>query len=393
MEFALTPEQEQFAKDFENYLKTHIKPEMIAERDDSELAYSESPLCMEFIRRMGHDGWLGVGWPKEYGGQGRSAMDQHIFYEVAHYYDAPMPMLSLNTVGPAIIRYGSEELKREFLPRILRGELEVCIGYTEPEAGTDLASIKTVAVRDGDGYVINGQKVFTSLAHVSDYIWLAARTDPNAPKKHHGISVFLIPMNTPGISIKPLYTMPGERNNYTFLDDVRVSKTCLIGEENKGWKYIATQLDFERIMLSPSSPMRRNIEDTIQWAKETRLDGAPVIERAWVKSKFAQLLVEVEVLKLLNYQVAWLITNGVVPYAEASVVKVFGSELYQRVNGTLLEIMGQFGQLQVKSKWAPLRGRLEKAFRSDIVFIFGGGAIEVQRNIIAIAGLGMPRSF
>ena len=393
MEFALTPEQEQFARDFEAYLKTHITPEMIAERDDSELAYSESPLCVKFIRQMGHDGWLGVGWPREYGGQGRSAMDQHIFYEVAHYYDAPIPMLSLNTVGPAIIRYGSEVQKKEFLPRILRGELEVCIGYTEPEAGTDLASIKTVAVRDGDGYVINGQKVFTSLAHVSDYIWLAARTDPNAPKKHHGISVFLIPMNTPGISIKPLYTMPGERNNYTFFDDVRVPRACLVGEENKGWKYIATQLDFERIMLSPSSPMRRNIEDTVRWAKETKVDGAPIMERAWVRSKVAQLLVDVEVLKLLNYQVAWLITNGVVPYAEASVVKVFGSELYQRVNGTLLEIMGQFGQLQVKSKWAPLRGRLEKAFRSDIVFIFGGGAIEVQKNIIAIAGLGMPRSF
>jgi alkylation response protein AidB-like acyl-CoA dehydrogenase len=272
------------------------------------------------------------------------------------------------------------------------GEVEICIGYTESDAGTDLASIKTAAVRDGDYYIINGAKVFTSLAHTSDYIWLAARTDPTAPKKHHGISVFLIPMNTPGITIKPLYTMPGERNNYTFYDNVRVPKSCLVGEENKGWKYITTQLDFERIMLSPSSPMRRNIEDTIQWAKETKVDGTPVIEHHGVKTTLAELLMEVEVLKVLNYQVAWLITNGVVPYAEASMVKVFGSELYQRVNGTLLQIMGQYGQLQAQSKWAPLRGRVEKAFRSDIVFIFGGGAIEVQKNIIAMAGLGMPRS-
>jgi 3-oxocholest-4-en-26-oyl-CoA dehydrogenase alpha subunit len=391
MEFALTPEQEQFVKDFQNYLRAHMNAEL-KEELDKELAPSESPICMEFIRQMGKDGWLGVGWPKEYGGQGRSPIEQHLFFEIAHYERAPLPVLPLNTVGPALMRFGSEEQKNEFLPRILRGEMEISIGYTESEAGTDLASLKTTAIRDGDYYIINGAKVFTSLAHTSDYIWLAARTDPKAIKKHHGISVFLIPMNTPGITIRPLYTMPGERNNYTFYDNVRVPKSCLVGEENKGWKYITTQLDFERIMLSPSSPMRRNIEDTIQWAKETKVDGTPVIEHQGVKTQFAELLMEVEVLKMLNYQVAWLITNGVVPYAEASMVKVFGSELYQRVNGTLLQIMGQYGQLQAQSKWAPLRGRVEKAFRSDIVFIFGGGAIEVQKNIIAMAGLGMPRS-
>jgi len=391
MEFALTPEQEQFIKDFQNYLRTHMTPELKADLE-KEISYSESPICREFIRQMGKDGWLGVGWPKEFGGQGRSPLEQHLFYEVAHYEGAPLPVLPLNTVGPALMRFGSEEQKKEFLPLILKGEMEISIGYTESDAGTDLASLKTTAVRDGDYYIINGAKVFTSLAQTSDYIWLAARTDPNAPKKHHGISVFLIPLNTPGITIKPLYIMPGERSNYTFYDNVRVPKSCLVGEENKGWKYITTQLDFERIMLSPSSPMKRNIEDAIQWAKETKVDGKPVIEQPGVKTMLAELIMEVEVLKMLNYQVAWLITNGVVPYAEASMVKVFGSELYQRVNGTLLQIMGQYGQLQAQSKWAPLRGRVEKAFRSDIVFIFGGGALEVQKNIIAMAGLGMPRS-
>jgi len=391
MEFALTPEQEQFIKDFQNYLRTHMTPELKADLE-KEISYSESPICREFIRQMGKDGWLGVGWPKEFGGQGRSPLEQHLFYEVAHYEGAPLPVLPLNTVGPALMRFGSEEQKKEFLPLILKGEMEISIGYTESDAGTDLASLKTTAVRDGDYYIINGAKVFTSLAQTSDYIWLAARTDPNAPKKHHGISVFLIPLNTPGITIKPLYIMPGERSNYTFYDNVRIPKSCLVGEENKGWKYITTQLDFERIMLSPSSPMKRNIEDAIQWAKETKVDGKPVIEQPGVKTMLAELIMEVEVLKMLNYQVAWLITNGVVPYAEASMVKVFGSELYQRVNGTLLQIMGQYGQLQAQSKWAPLRGRVEKAFRSDIVFIFGGGALEVQKNIIAMAGLGMPRS-
>ncbi len=389
MEFALTPEQEQFVKDFQSYLKTHMTEELKADLD-KEISYAESPLCRKFIRQLGQDGWLGVGWPKEFGGQGRSPLEQHLFYEIAHYEGAPLPVLPLNTVGPALMRFGSEEQKKKFLPAILKGEMEISIGYTESDAGTDLASLKTSAVKDGDYYIINGAKVFTSLAHTSDYIWLAARTDPNAPKKHHAISVFLIPMNTQGITIKPLYTMPGERSNYTFYDNVRVHKSCLVGEENRGWSYITTQLDFERIMLSPSSPMKRNIEDTIEWAKETKIDGKPVIEHAGVKTTLAELIMEVEVLKMLNYQVAWLITNGVVPYAEASMVKVFGSQLYQKVNQTLLQIMGQYGQLKTQSKWAPLRGRVEKAFRSDIVFIFGGGALEVQKNIIAMAGLGMP---
>jgi alkylation response protein AidB-like acyl-CoA dehydrogenase len=391
MEFALTPEQEQFAKEFRDYLKSHMPPEVKAEIE-SKRAMEKSPAYKEFICQMGRDGWLGVGWPKEYGGQGRTPMEQHIFYEIVAYERIMLPLMALNAVGPAVMRFGTEEMKREILPPILRGELEVAVGYTEPEAGTDLASLKTTAVKDGDDYIINGQKVFTSCADYADYLWIAARTDPQAPKKHHGISVFLIPMDTPGITIEPMWLLGGERNNTTFYDNVRVPKKCLVGEENKGWKYITTQLDFERIALNPSSPMRRNIDDTIQWAKETKVDGAPVIEQPWVRTKLAELTVDVEVLKMINYYLAWLITKGVVPYAEASMVKVFGSELYQRVNASLLEIMGQFGQLQTGSKWAPLEGRLEQALRSDVIFIFGGGAIEIQRNIIAIAGLGMPRS-
>ena len=244
-------------------------------------------------------------------------------------------------------------------------------------------------MQDGDYYIINGQKVFTSLANTSDYIWLAARTDFHV-SKHKGISIFLIDLHTPGISIEPFYTMGGERNNATFYDDVWVHKSCLVGEENSGWKYITTQLDFERIMLAPSYGARRNIEDTILWAKETTFDESSVIDHPWVKHQFARLLMEVEVLRLMNLQVAWQIEKGTVPYAEASAVKVYGSEMYQRINNVLLEIMGEFGQLKTGSKWTPLRGRIEKAFRSDLVSIFGGGVIEVQRDIIAVAGLGLP---
>ncbi len=391
MEFALTPEQEQFAQEFREYLRSAM-PAEVREEIETRSGMHKSPAYKDFIRQMGSDGWLGVGWPKEYGGQGRTPMEQHIFYEIVAYERVSLPLMALNAVGPAIMRIGADEMKREILPPILRGEVEVAIGYTEPEAGSDLASLKTTAVRDGDDYIINGQKVFTSCADYADYLWIAARTDPNAPKKHHGISVFLLPMNTPGITIEPMWLLGGERNNTTFYDNVRVPKKCLVGEENKGWKYITTQLDFERIALNPSSPLRRNIDDTIQWAKETITDGQPVVEQPGVKTKLAELMVDVEVLKMLNYYVAWLITNDVVPYAEASVVKVFGAELYQRVNHSLLQIMGPFGQLQIGSKWAPLKGRIEQALRSDVILTFGGGASEVQRNIIAMAGLGMPRS-
>lgn len=390
MEFALTPEQEQFAQEFRDYLRKHMTAEVRAEIENRRM--QRGPVYKEFVRQMGRDGWLGVGWPKEYGGQGRSPMEQHIFYEMTAYERITLPLMALNAVGPAVIRVGSEEMKKKVLPPILRGEVEVAIGYTEPESGTDLASLSTAAVRDGDDYIINGQKVFTSCADFADYLWIAARTDPNAPKKHHGISVFLIPMDTPGITIEPMYLLGGERNNATFYDNVRVPKSCLVGEENMGWKYITTQLDFERIALSPSSPLRRKIDDVIQWAKETSVDGEPVIRQSWVRSKITELAMEVEVLKILNYYLAWLITNGVVPYAEASMIKVLGSELTQRVNGSLLQMMGQYGQLQTGSKWAPLRGGIEQDFRSDVILTFGGGASEIQRNIIAMAGLGMPRA-
>jgi len=341
---------------------------------------------------MGRDGWLGIGWPKEYGGQGRTPMEQHIFFEITEYEELRLPILGLNTVGPTIMRVGTEEQKKEFLPRILRGELEVAIGYTEPEAGTDLASLKTAAVRDGDDYVINGQKSFTSGAQYSDYVWLAVRTDPEAPK-HRGISVFMIPMDTPGITIEPMILMSGDRNNYTFYDNVRVPKSYLIGEENQGWKYITGQLNLERIALAASSGMLRNIDDTIQWAKETRINGAPVIQQPWVRSKLAELIVEVEVLKLLNYRVAWMITAGIQPHADASMVKAFGTVLAVKVSNELSQILGLYGQLQTGSKWAPLKGRVEQSYRSEIINLFGGGALEIQKNIIAMAGLGMPRSF
>ena len=390
MDFKLTPEQEKFGNDFVSYLEERITPEIQAELDKPEHT-RRGPAYKAFIQQMGKDGWLGIGWPEEYGGKGKTALEQHIFYELCEYYDLSLPVMALNAVGPTVMKFGSDEQKQAILPRTLAGDMEIAIGYTEPDAGSDLLSLKTTAVRDGDEYVINGQKIFTTNAHIADYLWLAARTDPDAPKKYQGISVFLIPMDTPGIDIQPMELMGEGRNNSTFYDNMRVPAACLVGEENNGWTYITNQLNLERVALAPSSKLRRNIEDVTQWARETRVNGRLVIDEPWVKRRLAALTADVDILKILNYQVAWMVTEGLQPFAEASSLKAYGTTLAIRASYELLEILGLAGQLCVGSKWAPLKGRIEHAVKFYLIPIFGGGALEVQKDIIAAAGLGMPR--
>jgi alkylation response protein AidB-like acyl-CoA dehydrogenase len=404
MDFDLTKEQIQFQKEFGEYLEKHLTPDIIEERnktknmneftDPGTFGRGEygGPKSKEFIRKMGEDGWLGVGWPKEYGGQGRTAVEQHLFSETIMRYQAPYPLLTLNTVGPGIMKFGTEEQKETFLPRILKGDIEICVGYTEPEAGTDLASLRTKAVKDGDHYIINGQKTFTSFAHIADYIWLATRTDPNAPKKHKGISMFLVDIDTPGISIDPIYKLSGDRVNAVFLEDVKVHKSCMVGEENKGWQVITGQLEHERIAMGPCLYVKDRIEKGIQWAKDTKIDGTLVIDRPGVREILAELFAEAETLKLLNYQVVDKMEKGEMIWAESSAVKVFASDLYLKSGNALLEILGNYGQLQRGDKWAPLDGDIEEAYRMDFIFAIAGGVNEVQRDIIAMAGLGMPKS-
>jgi len=404
MDFALTPEQEEFEREFNRYLDKHLTPELRAEgekfmnmnKDTDPGVFGRGeyggPKSKAFIRQMGADGWLGVGWPKEYGGQGRSLMEQHIFYETIWRRRAPFPVLTLHSVAPTLMKFGSEEQKKEFLPRILKGDLEVAIGYTEPDAGTDLASLKTMAVRDGDDYVINGNKVFTSIAHLADYLWLAARTDPDLKKKHKGITLFLIDIDTPGVSIDPIYTIGGHRVNAVYLKNARVPRSCIVGEENKGWQLIVAQLEHERFALVPSSPLARRIEEAVEWARATKVDGGLVIDQPGVREKLAGLLADADVLELLNYQVLDNMTKGKMMWAESSAVKVFGSELNIRTNNVLLEIMRSYGQLQRGDARAPAEGLVEQHYRDDLFFTFGGGTNEIQRDIIAMVGLGMPRS-
>ncbi len=394
MDFSLTPEQQQVERDIYEYLEKLLTPEVKAELANTAEGGTAAthPHFTKAIRQLGKDGWLGIGWPKEYGGQGRNAIEQYLFFDaVWGYHCLPIPMLALNTVGPALMRHGTDEQKNRFLPQILRGELNISIGYTEPDSGSDLASLRTKAEKDGDHYVINGNKTFTSMAHFCDYLWLAARTDPDAPK-HKGISIFMIDINTPGITVDPLMTMGGLMSNFTYYDNVRVPKSCLIGEENKGWNYINSQLAHERLMLGAHSRMRRAIEETTAWAKENRFDGKPVIEQPWVKNKLTELTVDTEVLKLFNYWVAWQLTQGIEPFADASMTKIFGTELMQKVNGAVTQIMGEFGGLQPGCDLAPGGGRVQREFLSMRNVTFGGGANEILRDVIAMFGLGMPSS-
>jgi alkylation response protein AidB-like acyl-CoA dehydrogenase len=350
------------------------------------------PLYTKALRRMGADGWLGIGWPKEFGGQGRSAIEQYIFFDEVQRAGFPIPFLTLCTVGPTLIKYGTDEQKAKFLPPILRGELHFAIGYSEPSAGTDLASLRTRAVRDGEHYVVDGQKVFTSLAEYADYIWLAVRTDPEAPR-HKGISILMVDTKAPGFALSPIHTLGGNRTNATFYEGVRVPVSARVGRENEGWKLITTQLNHERVALSSPGPVARFVEETTAWARETCTPGgARVIDTPWVQLNLARARAHVEVLRLLTWRQAWNIDQGRLDPAESSTVKVFGSESFIRIYGWLLEVLGQEGYLKDGSPGARLRGRVERFYRTSIVLTFGGGTNEVQRDIIATTGLRMPRA-
>lgn len=387
MRFDLTEEQRQLKYEIRSYLEEHITPELLEEVKENP---SGGPLWKEYIQKLGDAGWLGIGWPVEYGGQGKTAFEQYIFLEEIERTGVPIPFITLETVGPTLMKLGTEEQKSYFLPKILKGEVEVAIGYSEPQAGTDLAALQTRAVKDGDSYVINGQKVFTTNAHIADYIWLAARTDPDAPK-HKGISIFLVPTDTPGFSVTPTHLM-GEKTNSTYYDNVRVPLSALVGEENKGWQYITTQLSLERLMLSTYSQMERMVEETIEWANETIVDGVRVIDNPSVRDRLAELEVDIEVLRLLNYRAAWSHENEREAPFRPSMNKVFSSELNQKVFDTCMQIMGMFGQLEADSDWAIANGRATKYSKSRLVYLFGGGANDVQRDLVARFGLGLQKS-
>jgi 3-oxocholest-4-en-26-oyl-CoA dehydrogenase alpha subunit len=389
VDFAVTEEQQGLRAELRQYFADLLTPEKQQELWEDEMG---GPVWKQTVKQIAADGWLGIGWPKEYGGQDRSPIEQLIFFDEAQRAEAPVPMLSINTVGPTIMRFGSDDLKQRFLPGILSGDLNFAVGYTEPGSGTDLASLKTRAVRDGDEYVVNGQKIFTSLAAAADYVWLAARTDPDAPK-HKGISIFLMPTDTPGFSVQPLNIMGGADTTATFYDNVRIPAANLVGGENQGWSLITNQLNHERVAICNAGLIWRYLEEVGDWARATTLaDGGRAIDQQWVQLGLARVRAAAEVLQLMNWKVAWGLTVGDLSPADASATKVFGTHKYIECLGILMEIVGPISYLRAGSPEALLRGRMERSYQGILVLTFGGGTNEIQRDIIAMLGLGMPRA-
>ncbi len=388
MYFDYTPEQHALREELRDYFGRLITEDLIAELDEVE---GGGPHYHTAMQQLGADGWLGIGWPKEHGGQGRGPIEQFIFFDEVQRAGFPVPILTLNTVGPTLLKFGTDEQKAKYPPKILEGRCHFSIGYTEPGSGTDLASLQTSAVREGDEYVINGQKIWTSLADHADYMWLACRTDPDAPP-HKGISIIIVPADAEGVQITPMHAL-GENNVHAvYYDNVRVPVANLVGEENSGWHLITTQLNHERVALCAVGPLERIFTETVEWAKQTDdRAGARIIDLPWVKTNLARVYAKLEVLKLLNWQQAWGIARDKLSPADASAIKVYGSEFYVEGSRLLMEVQGAAGTLRHGSEGAILRGRLEKYYRMSLVLTFGGGTNEVQRDIICQAGLRMPR--
>lgn len=393
MDFTLAAEDAAFLDEFRGYLDGlhaeghYAEPELV--RPDHHVRPDQLERRSAFIRRLGKDGWLGLTWPTEYGGQGRSSLQHWLAMDELAYRQLPSMLLGVSIVAHTLMHVGSEQQKHDFLPGILAGDLEFCLGYTEPGSGTDLASLQTRAVRDGAEYVINGQKIYTTGAQYATHVWLAART--GAPdSRHKGITVFMVPIDTPGITIRPLITAADYRTNEVFYDDVRVPVANRVGEENEGWSVLRLALRFER--TPQANRAVSELGEVLDWATAPDHRGEVPADDPVVRQELAALAVDAEIVRLFAFRIADLVARGEPVTAEPSESKVYSTELYQRLASRALALMGPAGQLGVGEPGAPGEGKLELAFRESPVFQFAAGTNEVQRDIIAQQGLGLPRS-
>ncbi|MGH1561628.1 acyl-CoA dehydrogenase family protein [Mumia sp. DW29H23] len=389
MKTVIGPTQRAFLAELRSYLDG-LDAELV---DATRAENIEDPMQprehgRRFLRRLAADGWLGVSWPQEYGGQGRTEIEHWLFAEELYNRRLPNGLLTLNVIGPTLMLTGTEEQKADYLPRIINGELVFAIGYSEPDAGSDLASLRTRAVRDGDEYVVNGQKIWTTGGHVATHYWLAARTGKQEDR-HRGVSLFIVPMDAPGITVTPIVTQGGERTTSVFLDDVRIPASQRIGEENDGWSAIVCALNFER-MFFHNEP-RWELEQLAGWADEHGLLDGESPEAYALQERMGEHAVDVEICRLLALRGASMLAEGKVPVAEASANKIWWGELRQRICDTGLDLIGEEGAIAHGSPYAPAHGHLEHGLQSSPVWRFGGGTNEIQLDMIANQGLGMPR--
>jgi alkylation response protein AidB-like acyl-CoA dehydrogenase len=392
MEWKWSEEEAEFREEVRAYLQAELPggwgKEIFYDQDDD----AQFTFAHEFTKKLAQRGWLTVSWPKEYGGQDWPFWKQVIFYEEMAYAGAPVAGgNAVRFLGPTIMLYGTEEQKQMHMPGIASGEVIWCQGYSEPNSGSDLASLQTSAIEDGDDFVINGQKIWTSGAQHSQWIFLLARTDPTVPK-HKGISYFLADMKTPGITVQPLIDMSGGHHfNQVFFDNVRVPRSGLLGETNRGWYMATTTLSFERAGVEGPMNAKRILENLLDYARQTTRNGKPLSKDPLIRQKLAQMAVEIEVARAIAYRVATVINNKRVPGPESPALKVFRSELSQRLAQVGMELLGLYAQLKPGSKWAPLKGQIENLYLTSISGTIAAGTSEIQRNIIAERGLGLPR--
>ena len=391
MKIELTKNQQKLKDELKEYFSALLNKELLSEMSDPQFFEGGGPEFKKALKIMGQDGWIGLSWPKEFGGKEFTPIEQYIFVEEIMRTGFPFPFLTTESVGPMIAQYGSDWAKETIAKSILRGETIFAIGYSEPNAGTDLASLKTQALPDKEGFKINGQKIWTSLANYADYIWLAARTN-NEVKKHKGISMFIVPTDDDGFSYTPIQTLGDVTTNMTYYDDIYVSKDNLVGELNSGWNLITSQLNLERLALVNHGPVDELYHQLLTLAKSTKVDSKNVLSDIdWVKSNFAKIYSGLETLKLICWKQVWGMENNVLSMTDASLAKIYGSEYFIEAYRMMMEIFGELSIIRDDSL-SILNSRLERMYRTASILTFGGGTNEVQRDIISMAGLLMPRS-
>jgi hypothetical protein len=393
MDFEFSAEQLAFVEEVERFLDEHDDPEIFDVTRENMAQIVDTPKRRAFMAEVGEKGWLGITWPKEFGGQDGEGVYEFLLNESLARRGGPQIGKGVGIIGKTLIRHGNERLKKEFLPKILRNEVEFAVGYSEPNAGSDAASMQVKAVRDGEGWRINGQKTWTTSAHFAEWYWVGARTDPDAPK-HHGITLFLVPLDHPGITIKAIWTMGDERTNEVYFDDVWVSDDYVVGELNKGFQYISEALDLERFTMFTYSPVKQRLDLLTEYIATTERDGAPLADDPVVRQRLAQLATQAEVARVLGLKFVYESSKGgAAPTSEASEYKLYTTEFSKRLADASMDIAGPGSQLRVKTTEAPMEGRAESTYRYTVIDTIGGGASEIQKNIIARRKLGLPKNF
>ncbi len=393
MNFEFSQAEQAFAEAVDKFIEQNRSPEVMDVTRENMAQLVDTPERRAFMKKLAERGWMGMTWPKEYGGAEGEGVYEYLLNERLAREGAPQTGKGVGIVGKTIIRNGSEKLKREFLPQILNAEIEFAIGYSEPQAGSDAAAMALKATRDGDGWRLNGQKIFTTSAHFADWYWVGARTDPDKPK-HDGITLFLVRMDDPGLTVQAMPTIGDEITNQVFFDNVWVSDEYRVGELNRGFRYISEALDLERFTMFTFSPIEQRVELLCDYVANEERDGKPLREDPVIRQRIAQLVTQTEAARVLGLQfVAKSMKGGAPPTCEASMYKLYATELSKRVANAALDIAGAGGQLRVHTESAPMKGRSELTYRYTVVDTIGGGSSEVQKNIIARRKLGLPKNF